>query len=75
MTEQLTCPRCGYRLAQANGAAAVVDVAQLDQWCREHHLVVTVDGRVDERAAAVLMSRSPKTLANWRSAGAGIVDD
>ena len=40
-------------------------------WCEEHGHTVTPDGRVPESVAAELLGVSAKTLANWRSLGAG----
>jgi hypothetical protein len=46
-------------------------VAGLRRWCAAHGHHVTADGSVYEDVAAALLDRSPGTLRNWRSAGAG----
>jgi hypothetical protein len=42
-------------------------ITQLERAARDLGFAVTVDGHVDERAAAALLNRSPGTLRNWRS--------
>lgn len=46
-------------------------VGELRAWCRENGHHVTADGSVYEATAAAILDRSPGTLRNWRSSGAG----
>lgn len=46
-------------------------VDDLREQIRRHGLSVGPDDTVGELAAALLVGRSPKTLRNWRSIGAG----
>jgi hypothetical protein len=63
------CPCCG-----GTGWAPQVDAGalagQLRETCRERGTWLSPDDRVREADAAELLGLKPKTLENWRAAGA-----
>ena len=64
------CPTCGQRLP-TDQAAPADRVGQLRDWCVANGHHVGADDSVYEHVAALILDRSPGTLKNWRSSGAG----
>lgn len=64
------CPHCGQALPGAE-ADQQREVEALAQRLRAAGHLVTPDGRIREHVAAELLCRSPLTLRNWATTGAG----
>ena len=66
------CPTCGRPWPEAP-LEREPTVERLRRWCLDHGHLVTPDDCVRESVAALILDRSPGTVANWRANGGAAV--